>query len=223
MSQRAPCERSGFPVRFGKMARKTSVAARAAGPSAGSADAVQAGPDYDAADVLVVRAPEQLTALADDLRSRIVILLREHARSTTELAARLGLPKGTVAHHIKVLESAGLIRVVRTRRVRALTEKYYGRTARLFLYESNDAADAGHVRNIVAASLRVAADEILPLDPETDDVGCSGAIRVRLTKDDALRFNRRLDRLITEFRKAEDPSGDAYGLAIALYKRNPDA
>ena len=210
------------------MARRTSVAARAAGPSAGSADAVRtdavhAGPDYEAADVLVVRAPEQLKALADDLRSRIVILLREHGRSTTELAEKLGLPKGTVAHHIKVLESAGLIRVVRTRRVRALTEKYYGRTARLFLYESNDAADAGHVRNIVAASLRVAADEILPLDPDTDAIGCSGAIRVRLNREDAQRFNRRLDRLMMEFRKAEDPSGEAYGLAVALYKRNPDA
>lgn len=202
------------------MARKTSVAAPAAG-SAGSGEAV--GPDYEAADVLVVRAPEQLKALADDLRSRIVILLREHARSTTDLAGKLGLPKGTVAHHIKVLENAGLIRVVRTRRVRAVTEKYYGRTARLFLYESNDAADAGYVRNIVAASLRVAADEILPLPPDSDDPGCSGVIRVRLNRDDARRFNRRLDKLMMEFRAAEDPAGAPYGLALALYKRNPDA
>src|SRR3954469_5094173 len=161
MSQPRPCEWSGNPVRFGKMARKTSVAARAAG-TAGSADAVQPGPDYEAADVLVVRKPDQLKALADDLRSRIVILLREHARSTTELAERLGLPKGTVGHHLKVLESAGLIRVVRTRKVRALTEKYYGRTARLFLYKHND-ADGEDVRNVAAASLRRAAEEMLPL------------------------------------------------------------
>ena len=142
------------------MARKTSVAAPAAG-SAGSGTAVPdgasadpgPGPDYEAADILVVRAPAQLKALADDLRSRIVILLRERARSTTELAEKLGLPKGTVGHHIKVLEGAGLIRVVRTRRVRAVTEKYYGRTARLFLYESSDAANADDVRNIVAASI----------------------------------------------------------------------
>src|SRR3954470_1513979 len=196
MSQPRPCEWSGNPVRFGKMARKTSVAAGAAG-SAGSADAVQPGPDYEAADVLVVRRPEQLKALADDLRSRIVIHLREHARSTTELADRLGLPKGTVGHHLKVLESAGLIRVVRTRRVRAVTEKYYGRTARLFLYESTDAANAHDVRNIVAASLRVAADEILPLPPESDAPVCSGVCRVRLTGASARRFNKRLDKVLT--------------------------
>ena len=43
-------------------------------------------PDYDAVDVLVVREPEQLRALGDDLRAKIVVLLRERAASTTELA-----------------------------------------------------------------------------------------------------------------------------------------
>jgi DNA-binding transcriptional ArsR family regulator len=95
-------------------------------------------PDYDAEDVLIVSEREQLRALGDDLRGQLVVLLREHARSTSELAAELGLPKGTVGHHLKVLESAGLIRVVRTRKVRAVTEKFYGRVARLFILKSED-------------------------------------------------------------------------------------
>jgi DNA-binding transcriptional ArsR family regulator len=90
-------------------------------------------PDYEAADVLVVREPERLRALGHDLRAKIVFLLREQALSITELAADLDVPKGTLGHHVKVLEDAGLVRVVRTRRVRAVTEKFYGRTARLFL------------------------------------------------------------------------------------------
>ncbi|TML87641.1 MAG: winged helix-turn-helix transcriptional regulator [Actinobacteria bacterium] len=94
--------------------------------------------DYDADDVLVVREPEQLRALGDDLRTAIVVRLRESACSTSELAAELGIPKGTVGHHLKVLERAGLIRVVRTRKVRALTEKYYGRVARLFILKSEE-------------------------------------------------------------------------------------
>ena len=129
----------------------------------------------------------------------------------------------TMKVFIKVLESAGLIRVVRTRRVRAVTEKYYGRTARLFLYESTDASNADDVRNIVAASLRVAADEILPLPPDSDDPGCSGVIRVRLNRADAQRFNRRLDKLMTEFREAEDAAGEPYGLAMAMYRRKENA
>lgn len=199
----------------------SSAAAETAAPSVGGEAA--AGPDYEAADVLVVREPGQLKALADDLRSRIVTLLRERARSTTELAERLGLPKGTVGHHVKVLEKAGLIRVVRTRQVRAVTEKYYGRTARLFLYESSDAAYAHDLRNIVAASLRVAADEILPIDPKSDEPAGSGVLRVRLGRKDAQRFDRRIQRLFDEFRAADDPAGEPYGLAVALYRRSADA
>ena len=181
-----------------------------------------AGPDYDAPDVLVVREPEQLKALGDELRGRIVVMLRERAQSVSELAAKLEMPKGTVAHHVKVLESAGLLKVVRTRRVRALTESYYGRTARLFLYESADTAGYEDVRNIVAASLRVAAEEILPVDEE-DAAACSGVLRVRLSQADAKRFDRRLTKLMDEFRACDDPEGTPYGLALALYRRAPDA
>ena len=41
-------------------------------------------------------------------------------------------PKSTVAHHVNVLAEAGMLRVVRTRRVRAIDERYYGRTAGVF-------------------------------------------------------------------------------------------
>src|SRR5690242_8295853 len=180
------------------------------------------GPDYDASDVLVVREPEQLKALGDELRGRIIVMLRERAHSVSELAAKLEMPKGTVAHHVKVLESAGLLKVVRTRRVRALTESYYGRTARLFLYESADTGGYEDVRNIVAASLRVAAEEILPVDEE-DAAACSGVLRVRLTDADARRFDKRLTKLMDDFRARDDPDGTPYGLALALYRRAPDA
>jgi DNA-binding transcriptional ArsR family regulator len=149
-------------------------------------------------------------------------MLRSRAQSVSELAAKLEMPKGTVAHHVKVLESARLVKVVRTRKVRALTEKYYGRTGRLFLYESADVSGYEDVRNIVAASLRVAAEEILPVDEE-DAAACSGVLRVRLNDADARRFDRRLTKLMDEFRACDDPAGTPYGLALALYRRAPDA
>jgi hypothetical protein len=43
-----------------------------------------------------------------------------------------------------VLESAGLVKVVRTRKVRALTESFYGRTARLFVLKV--AEEGEHLR-----------------------------------------------------------------------------
>ncbi|MCW2974956.1 MAG: transcriptional regulator, TrmB [Actinomycetia bacterium] len=170
--------------------------------------------------MLVVRAPEQLKALGDDLRSKIVILLRDGAHSTTELAAKLGLPKGTVGHHVKVLERAGLIHVVRTRQVRAMTEKLYGRTARLFLFEGTD-ADAEDVWNVAAASLRRASEEMLPIGDDAQTT--FGLVRARLSEADARRLVRRVQKLVDDFRAADGDEGEEYGFAAAFYRRRLDA
>ena len=237
------CERSEKAVHSGLVARSQSSARRshasasAASRASGSARAKDVAspprddetneqislpqPDYEAVDVLVVREPEQLRALGDDLRAKIVVLLRERAASITELAEKLELPKGTVGHHVKVLEKARLVRVVRTRKVRAMTERYYGRTARLFLFKSSDDADGEGVRNVVAASLRTVADEMLP--SADDDQTTFAVLRINLGDENAVRFVRRLNRLMRDFRKADDPEGQPYGLAISLYRRASDA
>lgn len=89
-------------------------------------------PDYDLEDRIVVTKPAELRAMADPLRSTLLDLVLERAATVTELASAVGRPKSTVAHHVKVLVDAGMLRVVRTRRVRAIDERFYGRTARLF-------------------------------------------------------------------------------------------
>jgi DNA-binding transcriptional ArsR family regulator len=143
-------------------------------------------PDYDVDDVLVVDRADQLRALTGDARLQIVAILRERAASTSELAGAVGLAKGTVAHHLKVLERAGLVHVVRTRRVRALTESIYGRTARLFL-------------------LKGAEDD----EP-------AGRMRARLLPDDALRLARRVERLRRDFLAHAAEEGDEYELVAGL-------
>jgi DNA-binding transcriptional ArsR family regulator len=166
--------------------------------------------------VLVVQEPQQLRALGDDLRARIAMLLRERAASTTELSQTLGIPKGTVGHHLKVLENAGLIRVVRTRRVRALTEKYYGRVARLFVLKGDDALPDELRGGVLAAMmLRQAADELIASGGEKDT---SAFVHVRLSAADARRFERRLNRLVADYQRAEDPEGERHALTYALFR-----
>ncbi|MPZ54495.1 MAG: helix-turn-helix domain-containing protein, partial [Acidimicrobiia bacterium] len=86
-------------------------------------------PDYDLDDTLKLTTPAQVRAISNPLRTTILGLLHERAASVTELAKALERPKSTVAHHVNVLADAGLLRVVRTRRVRAIDERFYGRTA----------------------------------------------------------------------------------------------
>src|SRR5438046_1846334 len=89
-------------------------------------------PDYDLADRIGLTSPSQVKAISHPLRTTILGLLHERAATVSELAGALERPKSTVAHHVKVLTEAGLLQVVRTRRVRAIEERFYGRTARMF-------------------------------------------------------------------------------------------
>jgi DNA-binding transcriptional ArsR family regulator len=169
------------------------------------------GWDYEAEETLVVSEPEQLRALADDLRAGIISLLRSRARSTQGLARELDVPKGTVGHHVKVLERAGLVRIVRTRQVRAVTEKFYGRTARLFLFAAEDEADE---RGLGAGLFRQAAREI----DSSPHVATFGQAMARLTPADLARLERRLKRLMEAFTAADSAGGTSYRLPFALYR-----
>lgn len=173
------------------------------------------GYDYEAEDTLLVSETPQLRAIADPFRTQLIQLLRERARSTQELSAELGVPKGTVGHHLKVLESAGLIRVVRTRKVRAVTEKFYGRTARLFLYQTEDAADG---RAISAITLRQAANEVERAGHSTG----FGLVRARLEQKDIDRFERRAKKLMDDFRAADAPGGTSTSLTTGLWFSETD-
>src|SRR3954471_5606960 len=115
-------------------------------------------PDYELADEVVVSSAQPLRAMADRLRSTILDLLLERAATVSELAAAVGRPKSTVAHHVNVLVEAGLVKGGRTRRVRAIDERYYGRTARLFRVGAINQVD-GHPEVVFGNDLGAAAAE----------------------------------------------------------------
>lgn len=173
------------------------------------------GYDYEADDTMLVSEAPQLRAMADPFRTQLIQLLRDRAQSTQEIAAELGMPKGTVGHHLKVLESAGLIRVVRTRKVRAVTEKFYGRTARLFLYQTEDPADG---RAISAITLRQAASEVERAGHSTG----FGLVRARLTEKDFARFERRAKKLLDDFRAADTAGGRPRSLTTGIWSAETD-
>ena len=171
--------------------------------------------DYEAADTLIVAEPAQLKAMADPFRTQLIQLLRDRARSTQELSEELSVPKGTVGHHLKVLEAADLIRVVRTRKVRAVTEKFYGRTARLFLFQTEDPADS---RALSAVTLRQAAGEV----EVARLVSGFGLVRARLTGKDLERFERRTKKLLDDFRSADTPGGTPSSLTAGIWATEND-
>jgi hypothetical protein len=115
-----------------------------------------------------------------------------------------------------VLERGGLVRVVRTRKVRALTEKYYGRVARLFVLKTDDSLPDDLKRGALAAMmLRQASDELIAAGVEKET---SAILHVRLAPEDVRRFEKRLNRLVADFQRAEDPDAEMHALAFALFE-----
>jgi DNA-binding transcriptional ArsR family regulator len=171
-------------------------------------------PDYELADQLVVTAPAQLRALADLLRATILDLLLERAATVAELAAAVQRPKSTVAHHVNVLVEAGMLRIVRTRRVRAIDERYYGRTARVF-YVGVVNRPGEDPTTVHANALSVAAAESVPAH-EADDLR-SILRHARIPAQRAAEFWQRLDAVVREFSQLPRSGDTVYGFAAGLY------
>jgi DNA-binding transcriptional ArsR family regulator len=167
-------------------------------------------PGYDLADRLVVTGAEQVRALAHPLRTTVLGLLGERAASVAELAQATGRPKGTVAHHVGVLHRAGLVQVVRTRRVRAVEERFYGRAARTVTI-AVQGADLPTDQNdfVVAATESRDAEERRRL--------WSFIRHARLDDDRVDEFWLRIRDLVEEFDRLPRAGETTYGMAVGIY------
>jgi DNA-binding transcriptional ArsR family regulator len=171
-------------------------------------------PDYVLEDTMELTTAEQVRAVSDPLRTTILGLLHERAATVTELATAVKRPKSTVAHHVKVLADAGILRVVRTRRVRAIEERYYGRAARMFYYglgrRSGDVDFPPDFNDFEVAA------------KESEGAYGAGQLRAfirhaRISEEHAAEFWKRVYPIIHEFDKLPRSGGTTYGFAIGLY------
>jgi len=171
-------------------------------------------PDYELDDRLELNTLSQVRALADPLRDSVLDLLLERAATVSELAAALQRPKGTVAYHVKVLREAGLVKVVRSRRVRAVQESYYGRTARIVsvgpVKAQNERGEPLTGNYLVKAARESAAAHA------DDDL--SAIIRyARIPREHVRTFRRRMFELADEFSRLPRDGERTYAFVAGLY------
>ena len=173
-------------------------------------------PDYELADRIALTQPAQVKAIGHPLRNTILGLLHERAATVSELAEALGRPKSTVAHHVKVLADAGLVQVVRTRRVRAIEE----RRARRF-YVSREPARDGAQPPRDFNDFEVAARESAAA---YEDGKLWGFIRhARISEAEASAFWERMAALVAEFEQLPRSGATVYGFAVGVYPTDQPA
>lgn len=184
------------------------------------AEAPPSTPDYELAETLELTDPAEYRALFEETRQQIVSLLLERAATTSELAEVIGKPKGTIGHHLKVLEEAGLVHVVRTKRVRALEAKYYGRTARVFLFRHEHEAVGMPQRLLAEAAAEIA--QLPAIDEHEVDDGVHGPMTanrryVRIPPERAMEWAHRMNELMVEFSRESTAGDTTYALVFGLY------
>ena len=64
--------------------------------------------------------------------------------------------------------------------------------------------------------LRQAADELIASGDE--ELGTSALVHVRLTAAKRRRFEQRMNRLVADLQRADDPDGTSHALAYALFR-----
>jgi DNA-binding transcriptional ArsR family regulator len=154
-------------------------------------------------DLAEVSTPAQFKALGHPTRHRLLFALGQGQATISQLAAALGSNKGNIAHHLKVLTEAGLVRPAGTRQVRGGTEQYYARAGRRLSF--------GDVRTTGVALQALAAD-IAQAEPDPFLVLRS----IRLSQEHA-------EQLTATLRELSEQAGDGgdqprYGLLLGLYR-----
>jgi DNA-binding transcriptional ArsR family regulator len=126
-------------------------------------------------EVYNLESIEQMRALADELRLRIVELLTQQPMTVTQLGEVLGVAPAKVHYHVRELERVGLLRLSFTREKSGILEKYYTAVAKNLSIPSSLlqqtppdellAAFNGYLQTAVAGFMR-AASTLLRTKPE---------------------------------------------------------
>ena len=173
------------------------------------AERFASGLDYEAEEYVHAETPDQLKALGSEIRMAILDLLNERAASVTELAEALDRPKGTIGYHVKVLEKVGFVRVVHTRQVRAMTEKFYGRVAHTVVFHG--VPDTRNKMFMLQEAMNEAVVEDGSALPATT------LRHVRMSQEQAAEFWEEILELALRFAKAPRGGDRVYGFLGAIY------
>jgi DNA-binding transcriptional ArsR family regulator len=165
-----------------------------------------------APEPLVLQTPAHFKALGHPVRHRIVNVLRQRPATLGQLASAMGLAKGTISFHMRVLREAGLVRMAGTRHVRGGTEQYFALVSAGFRHEDAEAGTEFLVHAALAEMLPAGSSE------SARESGRTVLRHLWLSEQQARTLAARLEDFATQQHPADAVSGEAYGLLLSLYR-----
>ncbi|PAK49795.1 winged helix-turn-helix domain-containing protein [Paenibacillus sp. 7541] len=87
--------------------------------------------------VYIIKTHEQLKAIADPLRTQILMKLVKDAYTGQQLAEMLGIARHNIYFHLKELEKHDIIQIVHKEEKNGIVQKYYRAAASRFIPEDH--------------------------------------------------------------------------------------
>lgn len=158
-------------------------------------------------ETFLVETPEQLKALAEPLRQS---LLEQFCRPATikQAAGTLGVPVTRLYHHVDQLLAAGLIRVAREEKRRAVSERFFQAVARRFAVSPTAFGGDGSRADERGRIARAYLEELLAATDDSEGAFRLMRTKVRLTEEGRARLENGIARLLEELADPEAPLVD---------------
>ena len=193
---------------------------------------------YERQPVFIIKDLETLKVITDPLRIQIIEVLGEEPQTVKYVADKLGLTSNRLYYHFNMLESAGLIQVVRTQTINNIIEKFYWLVAKEFMVDqdivkANPGIVTEDISRMIVAALDATKEDIIRSmgtlknifseenGEESNDITVIRN-KKRLSSEDIEKLSKRFKELLEEFQnlpeaKTSDPDAKVYSIAYFLY------
>lgn len=173
---------------------------------------------------LTLSSFRQLQALAHPLRFRAFERLIDTPKTGKQLAEEFGKQPTHLYHHLRVLERAGLVRKVGSKKKRGTTEKYYQAVSdRVVIDERLFRQQVVAKHALIGQVLRATFDELIETASLADDASRKPSVmvkrlRIRTSQKRIADLKRRLEKWLDGFESALDSAGDSEcAVTVAFY------
>jgi DNA-binding transcriptional ArsR family regulator len=168
------------------------------------------------ADTFVVEQFDQLRAIADPLRSRILEQLVQRPMTMTQLGELFGETTAKIHYHVRELEKYGFLRLVEKRERGGFIEKYYRAVAREIHVADEllhttppselDSTVQGYLDEMKQGIIRAIAygNE----HPETPFCFTLGSDSLWMTQDEFKLLEQQFEALVDPFRQPQGRAGE---------------
>ncbi|WP_300348053.1 helix-turn-helix domain-containing protein [Clostridium sp.] len=173
---------------------------------------------------------EQIKAYSDPYRLKIITYLRNNQESATvkEIADFFGEVPAKVHYHIKKLEKAGILELVKTKEIKGIIAKYYYLTAESFNIEGNQIKKEvkqvykSQILNILSEYYDTSKEQTIKIiSDKVDDGNAESSIgfnykNIYLSDEEFVEFNKEIRDIVRKYEKKEEGKTPCHVFSVCL-------